>query len=156
MNVFMCNPEERLDQWATLRDQLAAIDKTEALRITLQFWYQAPYSKNVIHPRDSSRWPTIWEMINDGEFCHNSIAYCIAMTFVLSDLKADKISLMMGRNKDDGSEGFSVAVDDVVVGALYGEIIPKDEYSEHIDLMYSYTWNRSYRKFETDRNNGEK
>lgn len=145
MNIFMCGPEERLNAWSEVRDQLVDLNKKEALQSVIKFWQQAPYSKNVIHPQDSVGWPTVWELLFDGEFCLNAIAYGMAMTVVHSELQHDSVELVMVACGEWDS--LVVVVDDYVLGLEYDELVPTSELAEKARIKYRYKYSINDRKF---------
>lgn len=145
-NVFMFQPPELIDEWANVRDQLHTLDKVKALNNVIQFWSSAPFSKNVIHPQDSDNWPTVWELLNDGDFCFNTIAYCMAMTVAYSEMRFDEIKLLMVDFETE--QHFVVEVDGLILNASYGELLEKAQLLNLGKVSYGYKYSPSDRKFK--------
>ena len=148
MNVFQCSPEERLGVWAEVRDQLHEVDTVEALKRVLQFWSKAPFSKNVIHPLDPENWPTVWEILSDGDMCLNTISLCAAMTIVHSELPNTPVFLHMIKFAS-GEEQFVVEYENMFIGIEYTEI--SYEIPEDCVVLYSYEYSYGKRCFDSKR-----
>jgi hypothetical protein len=142
----MAPPAERLAAWGSFRNGLSTTAEHLQFTATAKFWAQCPFKKWVIHPEDSKNWPTVWELINEGEYCKNAIALGIESTLRLSGVSSERLKLVMTRNLVDHEEYFVVIIDDIhVLNYSYGETIQVDELITNVELLYAYGWkNRTY------------
>lgn len=142
------SPEERLSAWGSFRDGLPSLSEQEQLDKVAKFWAQCPFGKWVIHPEDSRDWPTVWELLHDGDYCRNSIAVGIESTLRLSGMNADRLKLVMVKNVEDQEEFFVVIIDDnQVLNYSYGETVQVEDIAGLVDTKYSYRWKgRQYQR----------
>lgn len=137
----MMSPAERLEAWGSFRDSLSSLSEQEQIDQVAKFWAQCPFSKWVIHPEDSKNWPTVWELLHDGNYCKNAIALGIESTLRLGGMNPERLKLVMIRHLEDQEEFFTVTVDDVhVLNCSYGESVKVDDLVGVVDTMYSYRW----------------
>lgn len=148
MNVFMLSAAERLEAWGSFRDSLPSQIEQEQFDNVAKFWAQCPYSKWVIHPEDSRNWPTVWELLHDGDYCRNAIAVGIESTLRLSGMSPDRLKLVMVRHLEDQEEFFVVIIDDTqVLNYSYGETVKVDDLVSVVDTLYAYRWKgRGYQR----------
>lgn len=148
MNVFMMSPAERLEAWGSFRDTLSAVSEQEQWDKVAKFWAQCPFGKWVIHPEDARNWPTVWELLHDGEYCRNAIAVGIESTLRLSGISQERLKLVMARHIEDQEEFFIVIIDDThVLNYSYGEAVVVEDLVGVVDTLYSYRWKgRSYQR----------
>jgi len=81
-------PSKRLARWrkfrTDLKDQLtddSALQIEKICEEIWKFWAAAPQVNIAIDPYDQSTWPTVWEMLYQGEFCKYSNPLGMAYTF---------------------------------------------------------------------------
>jgi hypothetical protein len=150
MNTFMLPPAERLEAWGSFRDSLPTLSDTSQFEQVAKFWAQCPFGKWVIHPEDSKNWPSVWELLHDGQYCRNAIALGIESTLRLGGVDAKRLKLTMVYHREDQEEFFVVIIDDThVLNYSYGEAVTTGELARSVDTKYSYSWKgRSYQKNE--------
>jgi hypothetical protein len=148
MNVFMMSPAERLAAWGSFRDALPTQSENEQLGNVAKFWAQCPFKKWVIHPEDSQGWPTIWELLHDGDYCRNAIALGIEATLRLSGFDANRLKVVMVRHLEDQEEFFVVIIDDAhVLNYSYAETVSVEDLVNVVDTLYAYRFKgRSYQR----------
>lgn len=100
-NLWLRSPDERLTGWRNFRidlqhhydlyecngsDDDAAILQ-DCLNAISTWWYQAPIVNMSINPYEPSSWPTVWEILDQGECCKYSRG--LAMAYNLHYLDSD-------------------------------------------------------------------
>jgi hypothetical protein len=141
MNIFMLSPAERLEAWGSFRDSLSALSDTAQLEQVAKFWALCPFGKWVVHPEDSKNWPSVWELLHDGEYCRNAIAIGIESTLRLGGFDTNRMKLVMAHHLEDHEEFFVVIIDDThVLNYSYGETVLVDELVGIVETKYSYRW----------------
>lgn len=113
MTVFFQSPTTRLRLWKEFRKSITGLSDREVMERTLSWWESAPLVKCAWDwTRPMSEWPTPWEFLNDGYFCHNSLSLLMAETLLLCGFDRDRLSLKMIRDHEGTHEGIALTVDD--------------------------------------------
>ncbi len=148
MNHFMLPSPQRLQTWGQFRDGLKKLDESTQLQDVVKFWSQCPFAKWTLEPEDTKTWPSIWEMLNDGDYCRNAIAIGMEATLRLGGWAPERLKLVMVKNHSDGDEFFTVIIDDThVLNYSYGELVTVDDIATGIDTRYAYKWvGRAYKR----------
>lgn len=73
-------PSKRLAMWRDFRKSLDSNDILAVCETVVDWWQSAPLVNIAIDPVDSSRWPTAWEMLHQGDFCEDSLALGMGYT----------------------------------------------------------------------------
>jgi hypothetical protein len=81
MNPFLFPRKERMDDWKSFRDDLR--NHADQIERTKDYWKKAPVGKIKIDIRMPETWPSAWEMVDNGEWCENSIMIGIEFTLRL-------------------------------------------------------------------------
>lgn len=83
--MFQKNPDERLSEWKSLREEL---DRSEdPLSLLSEFWNQAPmvpYNHH-IDPYNSKSWPTPWEVIVENRYDDFTVGLMMSWTLKLTE-----------------------------------------------------------------------
>lgn len=141
MNPFMLSASERIDFWSSFRDSLPEMEEQIQLSKVASFWSLCPFSNWTMDPEVSKKWPTVWEMLHEGEYCRNAIALGIESTLRWSGWDAARIKLTMIKNIADGDEFFVVIIDDAfVLNYSYSDVEEVGAIQHEFTTLYSYSW----------------
>ena len=85
-NLWLRSPDERLASWREFRIELQSLNGCAfddnnllaSLKAISIWWAQAPEVTVAIDPYNSNSWPTIWEIIHQGECCKYSRGLAMA------------------------------------------------------------------------------
>jgi len=100
MNPFLLAPRERMADWKHLREALTKLDKPAQLERVAHYWSQAPLLKHAYDAFELDHVPGPWEMINEGDWCRDSVAVGMEFTLRLSGWSADAMKLLFIRDYD--------------------------------------------------------
>jgi hypothetical protein len=75
--------EQRLEAWASLRDQVAELDTKSTLEHINVWWFKTPWKPYYLHWDDQPNWPDPWQLLSDNYYCDFArglgILYTISM-----------------------------------------------------------------------------
>lgn len=82
--MWPSNFQDRLRQWADLKDQCINTSNPEAVLFTINaWWFQTPWTAYYLHWDDRDNWPDPWQLLSDNIYCSLArglgIMYTIAM-----------------------------------------------------------------------------
>lgn len=83
--MWLDPPHKRLANWREFRRELDSADVNAACEKVSQWWQFAPQSALSIDPYDISTWPSVWEMLHQGDYCKFSTAIGMAYTIFYID-----------------------------------------------------------------------
>lgn len=83
--MWLDPPQKRLANWRAFRRELDTTDVKAACEKVSQWWQFAPQSTLSIDPYDISTWPSVWEMLHQGDYCKFSTAIGMAYTIFYID-----------------------------------------------------------------------
>lgn len=109
MNVFQLNYYSRVGAWRELREEIANDSLLTACVKVDEFWQQSPMSAHYLHPTETSKWPDIWQLLDDNVYCPYARAYGMIATLVIAGIT--NLKLVDARNSDD-EDVVLVIVDD--------------------------------------------
>jgi hypothetical protein len=109
VNPFILPIDELTKAWKTLRNSVA--ERDDALQAVVDFWSMAPLAKMAYDPEALDTWPTPWEMINNNDWCINSIAAGMEFTLRLGGYEASDLSLKLIRDYDISDQMIVLEVD---------------------------------------------
>lgn len=112
MNPFLLGPRERLAEWKQLREGLKTLPEAEQLEKVAHFWAKAPIARFAYDPENAASWPTMWEMLNENDWCRNSVAIGMEQTLRLSGWPSDRLKLAYIKDYDLSDMMLVVQVDD--------------------------------------------
>jgi hypothetical protein len=94
--------EQRLAAWASLRDQVPALDKKSALELINTWWFKTPWKPYYLHWDDRPNWPDPWQLLSDNYYCDLARGLGILYTITLLD-RADlaDATLVLTQNGDN-------------------------------------------------------
>lgn len=111
MNPFLMSTQERLSQWKLVRTEIKSKPDLEQLQTIADFWAKAPLSTMAYDPEALDTYPTPWDMINENDWCQNSVAVGMDFTLRLSGWSADRLQILMLRDYDRSIQKLVVLVD---------------------------------------------
>lgn len=83
-------PQKRLSTWRSFRMGLSEIDDLESVcRQVHQWWSFAPLNNLSLDPYEIETWPSVWEMLHQGDFCKFSTAIGMSYTLFYIDEKIE-------------------------------------------------------------------
>jgi hypothetical protein len=111
MNPFLMAPRELLSQWKLIRTELKDKTELEQLQTVLDFWNKAPLATMAYDPEALDEYPTPWDMMNENDWCQNSIAVGMDFTLRLGGWMQDRLEIHMIRDYDLSIQKLVVVVD---------------------------------------------
>ena len=110
-NLWLRSPDERLTSWREFRIELQShydlykADGTESdtvilldcLKAVSTWWEQAPIVSVAMDPFDTESWPSVWEILDQGECCKYSRG--LAMAYNLHYMNTD-VNVTLDRVRD--------------------------------------------------------
>lgn len=93
-NHFLLSSEKRLKHWRDFRRDIEPLSVVEKINLTTNYWSYAPIQNIAYNIDDLSSIPTIWEMVYDGSWCRNSLAFGIEGTLRLSGINNLEINFI--------------------------------------------------------------
>ena len=124
MNPFLMQPRELLSQWKMVRNQLRELPEKEQLLSVVSFWIKAPLKKMAYDPETLDDYPSPWDMMNENDWCQNSVAVGMDFTLRLGGWSADRLQIKMIRDYDLSIQRLVLVVDGkYFLNYEYGEIV---------------------------------
>jgi hypothetical protein len=147
MNPFMLMPSERLDEWTSIRDGLPSLVESEQLEQVCRWWGMTPLSKRTVDPFDPKAWPTVWEMLHDGNLCQNAVAISMESTLRLSGWDPSRMVIQMVYSNEENNEFFVVKIDDkYLLNYTYATPALLSDVEDDIEVRYEIQYQgRSYK-----------
>lgn len=108
-NIFFLNYEQRLKNWANLRNSVSELDIAQQCQLIDKFWQQAPLVNHYLHTDFIHTWPDPWQLLADNNYCVYARALGIIYTFYLLDTK--NLELVLAKD-DNNNEVVLVLVED--------------------------------------------
>lgn len=144
MNPFMLPEKDRMLSWRELRRLVSSLPSDiERLEEVIRWWAKAPICRFSIDPWDSTEWPTPWELLNEGKFCTNGIAYMTAKTLIFAGFEPERITMPFIRTSDD--ERLIVVVDGrFVLNFSYGEIYDVNDISGEFVVVHTFVFDSEH------------
>jgi hypothetical protein len=145
MNPFLMQPRELLSQWKMVRNQLGEKPEQEQLQTVVDFWNKAPLKKIAYDPETLNEYPSPWDMMNENDWCQNSIAVGMDFTLRLAGWSPERLKIKMIRDHDLSIQRLVLVVDGkYLLNYEYGVVaeIPK---TNHVILD---TWAFTGRHYE--------
>ena len=93
MNVFQSSFEHRLREWRDLRNKTADLSILDSSILIDDWWQQAPYVKQHLHPNDQENWPDPWTLLSENTYCPLTRAIGICYTLFLCGI--DDVELVV-------------------------------------------------------------
>ncbi len=115
MNPFLLAGNERLDHWKKFRKSMSGLAETDQLNAVAQYWSQTPLLSIAYNCDAPNTWPTIWEMIQEGDWCRNSTAIGIDGTLRLIGFNPDRLSLGWLLDQENSTMLMVVCVDNTTL-----------------------------------------
>ena len=128
-NLWLRSPDERLACWREFRIEAQFVygncdgNPLPILESISTWWNQAPSVSVAIDPYNFKSWPTIWEIIHQGECCKYSKGLAMAYNIHYIDRNA-KVTLDRVRDYTYHDE-YLIATynDEFVLNSLHGSVI---------------------------------
>jgi len=150
MNIFLKSPEERQRAWKVLRKEIHNLSELEQIKKVCEFWAQAPLVKFQFDWTQPSTWLTPWEMMYEGTFCRNGLAYMIEQTLILSDetvWKPERFKLVMLKDIKIEDQMFVTIIDDIyVLNYEHNNVTMLDDIKDHCIYSEKYIPEKEYHK----------
>jgi hypothetical protein len=112
MNPFLLDSRSRLRDWKEFRNRLPSLSETEQFSELARYFAQAPLVRYTYDAHDPATWPTMWQMVSDGDWCEQSIAIGMEGTLRLSGFEASRLKLVLINDRDLSEVRFVLQIDD--------------------------------------------
>ncbi len=106
------SPDERLEQWKSVRKQISEIDDRQAMELVAEYWGYVPLSNFSYNPEIAEDWPTPWEMVYRGDWCKHLVAVGMEATLRLAGWDASRLQIVAFRDYDISDELTVLKIDD--------------------------------------------
>ena len=143
-NLWLRSADERLASWREFRlelqDSYDSCDSTSllsSLDAISVWWSYMPLVTVSMDPFSPSRWPTVWEIIADGQCCKYSKGLAMALNAYYLDSDLDvRVARVLDRKAGDE---YLVAIvnDEIVLNTPYGNTANLRDVS-HIETQESW------------------
>jgi hypothetical protein len=87
--MWCADYQDRLLQWADLRDRCHVMEVEEALDTINLWWAKSPWQPYYLHWDDWRTWPNPWDLLSDNMFC--SVARALGIVYTIELSKHEKI-----------------------------------------------------------------
>jgi len=145
MNPFLMSRRQLLADWKKFRNDLTALTEPEQLASVANYWAKAPVKTMAYDPEALDTYPTPWEMMDENDWCRNSVAVGMDFTLRLAGWSPDRLRIKMMRDYDISDQKLVVEIDgQTLLNYDYGcaVAIPKTRF----DILQ--TWRFSGKHYE--------
>ena len=104
--------KDRLRIWKELRRDIGVLPDMEAMMMVAEYWSYAPLSNFSYNVEDPGSWPTPWEMVSAGDWCHHMIPMAMEATLRLSGWDEQRLTIISMRDYDLSEELTVLKIDD--------------------------------------------
>lgn len=147
MNPFLMSSSQRMTEWKNFRHTLKSLSDTEQLKAVTEFWAQAPLMTIAHDPEELDCYPGPWEMMEQNDWCGNSIAVGMEFTLRLAGWDANRLRIIMLKDYDISEQKLVVEVDGkYLLNYEYGAVAELPN-TDHERLT---VWKFSGRKYEQE------
>jgi hypothetical protein len=112
MNFFLLSPLQRILEWRRFRASLQQLEEMEQLLETCRFWGQMPLQTYALDWDDADKWPSAWQLLHEGNFDTNVVAFLMEQTLVLAGWDPSRLKLIYLDNKNIADQVMILLVDD--------------------------------------------
>jgi hypothetical protein len=112
MNPFILSPTDRLAHWKSFRKTLPRFPEAEQMKQVVEYWALPPLMTFAYDPEVPNSWGTPWEMIDEGNWCRNSVAIGMEFTLRLSGWDAKRLKLRYWKDYDISDLILVLQIDD--------------------------------------------
>lgn len=102
-NFWLESPQQRLHKWKIFRRSLVDVpSKMEKISDVWNIWFFSPDVKITMDPYDTTKWPTVWELLQQGETCKysKSLGAAYTMYYLNNSLDIDIMRVYDKTNND--------------------------------------------------------
>lgn len=96
--MWNLNPDDRLREWKSFRNQIGQLPINEACSKVTHLWSYAPYVSHYLDPNQESSlvsWPDPWTLLYNNYYCDIAKSLGMLYTLYLSDHKKYNIELLI-------------------------------------------------------------
>jgi len=143
MTVFMQSPDERRRAWRDFRIELKNTEsELDQLKMVAKWWGRCPVTNWSLDWDQPQNWGSPWEVLHDGYYCRNAVAYMMFMTLVLADGQRwtkDRLNLAGIRFQQDITEDqwLVLIVDDRwVLNYSLGEVSDRQHFDTYSRILF--------------------
>jgi hypothetical protein len=127
-NLWLRSPDERLASWREFRiEAYSAYSKCAGnplpiLESVSTWWEQSPHVSVAMDPFNTKSWPTIWEIIQQGECCKYSRG--LAMAYNIHYISDKNVVLNRVRDHTHNDE-YMIATfnNEFILNSLHGQVV---------------------------------
>lgn len=130
MSVFLLSKREQILKWREFRLDLPKFTEEDQLQLVVNYWSKAPIITFAIDWYEKN-FPTPWEIINEGYYDSNYIAFLMKETLVNSGWDSSRIKMCFVKTKDNDYEGMVLIIDNnYLLNYSYGEVLTINDYKD--------------------------
>lgn len=142
--MWNLNPEERLREWRSFRQNLEQLELVHALSDIAHLWSYAPYVTHYLSPDLVEDWPDPWTLIHENLYC--DLAKSLGMFYTIYLCKhynntIDNLELHIYRNIDSHDILNTVWVNGgkYILNLEFDKIVNKTSVDDKYQLKHRYT-----------------
>ncbi len=148
MNPFILPKPQLLQEWKNLRNGLSEKDDADALSDVMKFWSLAPTSRIAYDPEALDTYPTAWEMMDENDWCDNSVAVGMEFTLRLGGWDQSRLMIKMVKDYDLSIQRLVLFVDDkYLLNYQYGTIVEMPTKKFDVLSLWQFT-GRKYQRLD--------
>lgn len=131
-------PQSRLAHWREFRKSLDP-DNIDSLCYSIcKWWSFAPQQNLSIDPYDPVTWPSVWEMLHQGDYCKYSTAIGMAYTVFYVNQKI-KNKVLRVHDLENHDIYMTTLIDNrILLNYNYGEVATWDSVKANLDIQDSW------------------
>jgi hypothetical protein len=140
-NFWIESPQQRLQKWKNFRRSLSNNSNTmDCLTSVWNIWFFSPDVSMTLDPYDIKKWPTVWEMVQDGNTCKYSktLGAAYAMYYLNNSLD---ISIMRVFDKFNKDIYVVSRIEDKLLMPYNKNILNFEDVKNNLDIQESWTIN---------------
>jgi hypothetical protein len=134
--------KDKIFHWRDLRESIESIENDlDVLSTVRTYWEKVAVVNYLLDYDHPETWPTPWELIHNGYFCHNSLAYMMYYTLYFSDdvRWANRIELKLVQDINNNEIVIVLFIDNrYLLNYSYNEIIDLNEKNPELNILYEY------------------
>lgn len=141
MDVQHLSPTQRILSWREFRTSIKDCSELDQLNKVVQFWSKAPIITYSIDWDKANSWPSVWELIHEGNFDTNAIAFLMEQTLIALGWDPERLLLSYIRLKDNSDQMMILCVDNkYVLNYSWGELYDIDKLRSICISLIKYKW----------------
>ena len=130
MSVFQLSKKEQILKWREFRLEISKMNEIDQINLVVNYWSKAPTITFAIDWFER-QFPTPWEIINEGYYDLNYIAFLMKETLTNSGWEESRIKMCYIKTKENDYEGMVLIIDNkYLLNYSYMEVLNYDDYKD--------------------------